>query len=96
MGLEQSVERKRNYSQFQAAIKQLQSETDLSDSVVERGRSLKLYARKSWEVLGEPTPAGWVSHRSGFLRAKLEPPCFLGPEPTSAEPAVENKEDLDM
>lgn len=77
VGLEQSVERKRNYAQFQSAIKQLHSDPGYADHIVECGRSLKLFAKKSWEVLGEPAPSGWVWHRSGFIDAKLELPCFL-------------------
>lgn len=79
----------------------MQDEGDLLSSVAECGRSLKLYSRKSWEVLGEPSPTGWRWVRDGFVKAKLDPPSFLGPAPASSEKepaaaASDDKEDQDM
>lgn len=76
VGVEQSAGRKNNCTIFQEALRHAETEDDLRESIVECGRSLKLYSHNSWDILGEPSSSGWRGIRQGFVKTKLPAPRF--------------------
>lgn len=75
VGLEQSPQRKMEYQQFSRALELLRSCPGLDGKWEEDGRTLRVYAKQSWQELGRPTPSGWQWDLENFAAAKLPPPA---------------------
>lgn len=78
--LEQSAQRKAEYSQYYGALDRLRQEALLADKWIEDGRALRIYAANSWQELGKPSECGWVWNPAAFADAGLPRPAFLPQE----------------
>jgi len=68
--LEQSAERRRDYAQFS------KPKDALMEEVCQK--SLRLYSKGTWELLGKPSEQGWQWHARSFQVAGVGLPSSLG------------------
>lgn len=84
--VEQSPQRKVEYSQYAKAVEMLREERDLAEQSWEPcGRTLRIYAAPGWQELGKPGVRGWEWNREAFVQAQMVLPAFL------SQPLVEAK-----
>lgn len=74
---EQSPQRRHEYTLFAAALEELKGEPELAGRWEADGRSLRVYATKTWQELGKPGPSSWQWSRASFDEANIPLPSFL-------------------